>query len=722
MSLFAELKRRNVFRVGLAYVVATWLLLQVVDVLSPIFDLPDWAPKLIFLILLVGFIPVIIFSWAFEMTPEGIKRESEISRDESITHHTAKKLDMITIGLLVAAIATVALDRFLPQSEPDPAGVAQDSLAATEAETPDKAEQVIADQKSIAVLPFVNMSDDAANEYFSDGISEEILNALAKVTDLKVAGRTSSFAFKGRNQDLREIGSALNVSHILEGSVRKAGNRVRITAQLIKVDDGYHLWSENYDRELDDVFAIQDEISIAILQQLKAHLVGEESTTVARTDSQAYELYLLASQRIYERNQASLEMASDLLNEAIAIDPGYAPAVAQLGIATLLLSEISYGDIPAQEADKKATEYFNKALELDPNQAEAMSGLGLYHYFSRLDYDAGIMWLEKALAINPNLVNASVWLSTALGDLGEIRKSQEILEATFARDPLHPATFNNLAQSYAVTGNTGKAREMLDDLRRYVPADAGLIASIGKVEVMAGNWAEADKFLTQAVGREPLNWVDRLWLSATILGTQQYERLAEMGADNFKSLALNRLGRTEEALLLADEWSRKGNDPVFFFEILIDHGRFEEVVSFLESRWETLDDFERAFPNRNGFGSLTMAIIAHAYSRQNEETKFNAAMDRLKASLDWQVAQGANNFVLAVSRAYHAVLSGDHEQAITFLELFAAQGGTPRISLTNEWSAFAPLRGDPRFEAVLVQIRDRVNRERAALGLEPVST
>ena len=374
MSLFAELKRRNVFRVGIAYVVATWLLLQVVDVLSPIFVLPDWAPKLIFLILSVGFIPVIIFSWAFEMTPEGIKRESEISRADSITHHTAKKLDMITIGLLVAAIATVALDRVLP--EPVPAEAAHESITATGAEIPAEAEKVQAAQKSIAVLPFVNMSDDASNEYFSDGISEEILNALARVKDLKVAGRTSSFAFKGRNEDLREIGSALNVSHILEGSVRKAGNRVRITAQLIKVEDGYHVWSENYDRELDDVFAIQDEISIAILQQLKAHLVGEESTAVARTDTQAYELYLLASQRIYERNQASLQMASDLLKEAIAIDPGYAPAIAQLGIATLLLSEVSYGDIPAREADSLATGYFHQALELDPNQAEAMSRTG----------------------------------------------------------------------------------------------------------------------------------------------------------------------------------------------------------------------------------------------------------------------------------------------------------------------------------------------------------
>jgi len=310
MSLFVELKRRNVFRVGLAYLVASWLLMQMVDVLAPVFALPDWAPKLIFLILAIGLVPAIIFSWVFEMTPEGIKRESEVDRSNSITQTTAKKLDMVTIGLLVAAIAAVALDRFMPGPEAPTTGsdissvTSTEQSAATADQKPDSAlvsenqeepEKPKPSDKSIAVLPFVNMSDDAGNEYFSDGISEEILNALAKIKDLKVAGRTSSFAFKGKNQDLRNIGVALNVAHILEGSVRKAGNRVRITAQLIKVDDGFHVWSENYDRELDDVFAIQDEISAAILHQLKAHLMGEEATSVARTDAKTYDLYLLAS-------------------------------------------------------------------------------------------------------------------------------------------------------------------------------------------------------------------------------------------------------------------------------------------------------------------------------------------------------------------------------------------------------------------------------------------
>ena len=174
--------------------------------------------------------------------------------------------------------------------------------------------------------------------------------------------------------------------------------------------------------------------------------------------------------------------------------------------------------------------------------------------------------------------------------------------------------------------------------------------------------------------------------------------------------------------MVASEWTRKGNSPNSYFEILTDNGRFDELVSFLESRWENLEAFEQDFPNRNGFGAFTMAYIAQAYSRLGNESKFNAAMVRLKASLDWQIAQGADNWVLTASRAYYAMLSGDYDETIALLEQVAQEGGLPRIPLTGQWSAFAPLRGDPRFEEVLVQIRDHLNQERAALGLEPIST
>ena len=307
MTFFDELKRRNVFRVGIAYAIATWVLLQITEVITPLLGLPDWAPKLIFVILAVGFVPALIFAWAYELTPEGLKKEKDVDRSESITHHTGRKLDFAIIAVLVLAVGLLLADRYTGKPAPD-------------------AEQVT--NKSIAVLPFVNISSDKEQEYFSDGITEEILNALASVKELKVAGRTSSFAFKGQNQDLRRIGELLGVTHILEGSVRKSGTTVRITAQLVQVKDGFHLWSDTYDRELTDIFAIQDEIANEILIQLKARLLDEEGPAIVsqRTDPEVYDVYLLAKQLLYRRTRLTIESAVELLDQAIAKDPECTPS------------------------------------------------------------------------------------------------------------------------------------------------------------------------------------------------------------------------------------------------------------------------------------------------------------------------------------------------------------------------------------------------------------
>jgi TolB-like protein/tetratricopeptide (TPR) repeat protein len=726
MSLFAELKRRNVIRVGVAYLVATWLLMQMVDVLSQVLELPGWAPKLILLILVVGFIPVFIFSWAFEMTPEGIKREADVDRSESITNVTAKKLDYVTIGLLASAILIVAADRFLPKMGAESASLQTSSetgINPTNGEIPQAPAESIKEPppKSVAVLPFVNMSDDASNEYFSDGISEEILNALAKVTDLKVAGRTSSFAFKGQNQDLREIGAALNVSHILEGSVRKVGNRVRVTAQLIKVADGYHIWSENYDRELDDVFAIQDEISASILQQLKAHLVGEETVKVARTDTRAYELYLLASQRIYERNQASLQMAADLLSQAIEIDPEYAPAHAQLGIATLLLSNTSYGTIPLEEAGVSGMNYLQNALRIEPENPDALAGVGLYYTVVHPDYEAAIEKLEQAVAINPNQVNARTWLSTAYESIGKLERSLKLQEETYAMDPLHPPTYNNLAQNYAVMGMSDKAMSLLRDLERYIPNDAGRFATVGKVEVMSGRWAEAERNLMGAVEREPLNFVDRLWLGAVLLGLGDYDRMVEFGTDSQRAIALSRLGRTEEALILAEKAVGNGGDMGRYFQVLVDNKRYAELIDFLESRWSDLDAFQTEWPSGDGYGDFLMGYIAQSYSHLGQEEKFDDAMNRFQTSLEGQLAKGADNWVLTWSRAHYALLAGDSEAAIALLDKAVTQGALVDSGMTEPWSIFSPLRGAPAYEAVKTRMLKHLNEERTELGLEPVS-
>jgi TolB-like protein/TPR repeat protein len=740
MSVFAELKRRNVFRVSLAYLVASWLLMQMVDVLSPVFVLPDWAPKLIFLILAVGFIPVVIFAWAFEMTPEGIKRESEVNRANSITRVTARKLDYMTMGLLAAAILAVALDRFLPETLTTQSdGTAIPAKAGTHNEVSETAGDRAAGaaaalagpsnkdaaapppQKSIAVLPFVNMSDDASNEYFSDGISEEILNALAKVKELKVAGRTSSFAFKGQNQDLRKIGEALGVKHILEGSVRKAGNQVRITAQLIQVDDGFHLWSDSYDRELDNVFAIQDEISTAILKQLKAHLVEGQATTTTPVDTQAYEHYLLARQRVYERTAASIQMAIDLLDQAVGIDDSYAPAWALKGIATILISEDNYGGMHSQRSREESLPLFEKALKLDPELPEALAGLGLWHANYQRDQATAIEYYRRALDINPSLTDAGVWYATSLAVLGDLRESIAIGEQLFSRDPLHPAARNNLAVDYNNTGQPERALAMAQQLTPIFPGQVGLKKIIGEAYAYMGEYAKAFEYLDTAVKQEELNNSVRSSYSSTLISLMEWEKLVERGSDNLRSIGLSYLGRTEEALLLETREVAENGPGVSYFQLLVENGRHGELIEYVESRWADLAAFERDNPEREGYGANMLGLIAQSYGLLGDEDKFSDAMARFKASLDAQLEMGVDNAYFSLSLAFLAMLSGDREAAIDRLEIAFQKGLTIDPRQRKAWPVFHPLDGDPRYQAAKARMLERINVERGKLGLEPVT-
>ena len=529
MSFFAELKRRNVIRVAVAYTVIAWVLAQVAEFAFENFGAPDWVLKSVIVILLLGLPIALIFAWAFEMTPEGIKKEKDVDRSQSITPHTGRKLDFVIIGILAVALAYFVYDKFMlsPDTELE--------ITTTEERTDAVAIEV---EKSIAVLPFVNMSSDPEQEYFSDGISEEILNALAKIQELKVAGRTSSFSFKGKNEDLRLIGEALGVAHILEGSVRKSGNQLRITAQLIKVDDGFHMWSETYDRELTDIFAIQDEISSAILEQMKLQLIGEAAPTElasTRADVEAYNLYLAAKQNIYKRDKPSLELASSLLERAIGIDPAYAPAYAQRGIATLLLSEENYGAIPEDEAYEIAKPLFDKSIELDPGLAEGYAGLGLYYQDNDNQFEKSIEMLEKALAINPGLINALNWLHSALAFTGELARSGEISEQILERDPLYRPAINNVGLHYVITGQLEKQKALIDRVNLYMPSDPMVQRIEISYERDSGNFARATQ-IAEAYWQEETALGENTRTSAfqyaiMLRATAQWERMLDLGDD-----------------------------------------------------------------------------------------------------------------------------------------------------------------------------------------------
>jgi TolB-like protein len=436
-QLFDELKRRNVFRVGVAYVVSAWLVLQVVDVVINNIGAPDWVFSVFILAGTVFFVPVLIFAWAYELTPEGLKRETEVDRSHSITHRTGRKLDLITIGMLVLVVAFVMIERtWLSQ----PVEVASDASVDTTSDVM----AATANEKSIAVLAFDDLSPEGDQAFFVEGLSEEILNVLAQVPGLKVAGRTSSFAFKGKHADLREIGEALNVAHILEGSVRKAGNRIRVTAQLIQASDGFHLFSQTYDRDLTDVFAVQDDLAALIGKALHAELTGEDNIpTVAQTSIEAYDLYLLARQRIHSRSPELMSEAIGLLDQALEIDPDYAPALAQKALALILMSDGpgAYGDIPEAVANAEGLKLIARALELDPELAEAHAILGLINTDQPGMYDDAVASLRYALELNPNMDNGKNWLANLTLDFAE---AVDLYEQVVLRDPLHGAAFNNL--------------------------------------------------------------------------------------------------------------------------------------------------------------------------------------------------------------------------------------------------------------------------------------
>ena len=722
MSFFKELKRRNVFRVGIAYAITAWLLLQVSDILVPLLNLPESAQRFILLLLVIGFFPALIFAWAFEMTPEGIRREKDVDRSQSITQKTGRKLDRTIIVFLALALLYFAYDKFMlrptPTDAPVVAEIVSETAAVSEAAPQAEIEET---EKSIAVLPFVNMSSDAEQEYFSDGISEEILNALARVRELKVAGRTSSFAFKGQNQDLRMIGETLGVNHILEGSVRKAGDRIRITAQLIKVDDGFHMWSETFDRELTDVFAIQDEIAAAILAQTKIQLLDMAPIASTRANTLAYDLYLLAKQKIRERSEEPLQAAAALLDRAIEADPSFAPAYAQRGITQILLSDSDYGTIPLAQATEEAKVWLDKAIELDDGLAEAWAGQGLYWRNQRLEREKSIPPLERALEINPNLIDASNWLAGSLEFQGEIRKAAELRQHMFETDPLYRPGLANVMRSFNVMGESEKAREVIERARPFYPNDPHIDLQESFQLLWEGRLADGIRFAEAILQQRPNDSNLRFVYTLHLLNSHQYAKAEQYAEPGWRVPALSLLGREEEAYLLAGKLATSGENFGALVNFLGRGERFGELIEFVESRWPDLDAWEKDFPNRGGFGNTDLALIAHAYRSTGDMASFDDAMTRLKASLEHQRSEGANNYLLMMTEVYYYMLAGDEDMTLTLLEQVAERKWTPfSPRLSNGHPVLKPLEGNPRYEAVQQRMLDHVNAERAELGLEPM--
>ena len=582
-EFLAELKRRNVIKSAMAYLVISWIIIQVTTTVLPTFGTPQYVTKTIIFILGLGFPLWLMFAWVYEITPDGIKKTVTIKREDSITPQTSNRLNKIIIGALSIAIILLVINLVIDKSSVS--GIPNDT---TNDITSKK-------DKSIAVLAFADMSPQKDQEYFSDGISEEILNLLAKIPDLKVISRTSSFAYKGKEENISKIGEELKVEHVLEGSIRKSGNTFRITAQLIKVSDGAHIWSETYDRDMTDIFKIQDEIAGKVTQQLKATLLGEIASTTV--DPKAYDLYLQAKQVGRQGNEEAFKNAETLIRQSIAIDSNYAPAWAYL--SSIIYNQIyRFLTLPMTEENiNKGKEAAKKVILLDPNEASGYSGLAIFEQ-SNWDFAAANDYIKKALALAPE--NADV-LGKAANNATNFGKLEEALQFDLKAvelDPLNYSRNYNLAIDNLMKKDYDNAIKYLQTFLLHYPNAAGAHHSMAMAYLGQGDNDSAIK----EIEKEP----EVFW---KLYG---------------KCMVVYAMGNKTEANTLLKEFvDTYGSDS---------WPNIASVYAFRGERDEAFKWLDKAYENRDG---STLEILNYPeFENLWGDPRWNAFLDKLKLPKD----------------------------------------------------------------------------------------
>ncbi|MGI9290955.1 MAG: tetratricopeptide repeat protein [Gammaproteobacteria bacterium] len=600
MSFFAELQRRNVFRAGIAYAITAWLIAQIAGLAADSFGAPDWVMKMIITILILGFPIAMVMAWAYEMTPEGLRRDDGDAPSPSST----SKLDRTIIIALVAALAYFAYDKFVlgPQREAALLESAGIQVVAPPGQAGEIPAPVTETPPSIAVLPFVNMSTDEENEYFSEGLSEELLNLLVKIPELQVAARTSSFSYKGKDTKIAQIGEELNVAHVLEGSVRKSGNQVRITAQLIKADDGYHLWSETFDRTLDDIFAIQDEISAAVVQSLKITLLG--GTPEHKTTSpEAYALYLQGKYLItLPASDEELEMAISAFKEALAIDPEYAPAWVGLSWAyeyqRFPAIEHSYEEQVALIRDAAA-----RGLALDPNLALAWSTTSYLKRKYEWDWQGANEAAEKALQLEPNNFDVLLGVGSVKSSLGQLEDSIKLFERALELNPLGLEALGSLAYRYTMSGHYEESVEIYNRLLAMVPDNHMSHYAISEIYMLQGDHESA---------------------------LAEIEKVPDSHrATNFKAGILFAMGKEAEATALVSEFLNTPPQTNPYPKALI-HIWFEEFDLAFEY-------LEYAFEQHHS--GLTHILVSPTYAPLRNDPRYRVLVEKMGLLEYWEAMQ-----------------------------------------------------------------------------------
>jgi len=679
-NFLAELKRRNVYKVAVAYAVVSWLLIQVATQVFPFFEIPNWAVRLVVLLLILGFPVALILSWAFEITPEGIKRESEVNPNASITAHTGRKLVGITIALAVVATALFAFQLMRPRAIRTmeggaPATPEGQGLAGARPSIP---------EKSIAVLPFDNLSDEKSNAYFAEGIQDEILTRLSKIAALKVISRTSTQKYKSAPDNLREVGHELGVANVLEGSVQKIANAVHVNVQLIKAATDEHLWAESYNRKLDDVFGVEGEVANAIADQLQAKLTGAEVKAVTDKPTQnpaAYDAYLRGLS--IEHNDYSYDafaQAARAYVQAIQLDPKFAIAWARLGVMRSFL--YFNGVDPATNTPAAVKEAADRAVALAPETGESWIAVGAYRYRVQRDFEGALAAYQEALKRLPNNSFVYQYLGIVRRRLGRWQEAESDYKKALELDPRDFGLLNDMGNEfYYYLRRFDEGYAVLDRALQLAPDSAAAHANRVNLLQAQGRLEEAD----QELARIPENATDywavnaranqalykrRYDVAARIFERKINSRPADQSLDFFDKLFLVNLGYCYEWLGQSEE-ARK---------------IFTRAVQAIKPTPETV-----VGPDANG----TPTILALAYAGLGEKEKALAqAQQALKDYASDAVFKPTAEITLAQVQAHF----GDRDAAIAALpHLLEVPAGLniANLKLDPLWD---PLRKDPRFQ------------------------
>jgi TolB-like protein/Tfp pilus assembly protein PilF len=593
-------------------------------------------------------------------------------RSESVTQLTGRKLDFVIIGVLTLALLMFAVDKFAIDSAPE------DAVPAASTQN-DEISESDRPEMSIAVLPFVNMSSDPEQDFFSDGISEELLNMLAQIPKLRVAARTSSFQFKGMNQDIAKIADTLNVAHILEGSVRKSGTTLRITAQLIKADDGFHLWSNSYDRELDDIFAVQDEIATAISDALRITLAlntaaGEQvpPTAIKAANTDAYEAYLRGRQLIHRRGRIPLEEAVRHLERSLRLDNNFAPAHAQLAIATALLSDTpdAYGTIPLEEVRRKAIPHLDRAEELEPNLAEAYAGRALLA-LDTSDLQSTIELAQKALDLNPSYTDAMIWSYLAKYELGRYEEIEASLEQMLLRDPMTIIGRSNYSIWLGQIGRIEEAHELADQLLAQ-DLWSGYVRHAQLSLNYEGNLVDGLSWGLKAHGEDPDNAFSNIDVVSGFVWINEYDEARRI-ADNLNYLVDVAEGRFDEAIQSTQRRMQQDSENdvtiVTAADVLYMAGRTEEALPL----YERAREFQ---PEGRPVGNSWEATLRLAKSRAvaGDENGAQAAARIIRQDLEGLRAAGGRGQAMYQAEAMIAAFDDDPDGVIAAVRSALQQG------------------------------------------------